>query len=310
MVFTTYDCPAFSADNEPLGAATVDNRNRITCSYPQFDCRYSPVDGSIVESESHSIIPACRHSLVNTMDSSAPPSASSTSTSTSQKSSVNQPSTPSPKPISSSTTSGTTQQHVHSPTFIPDAKGAPTHLKPSIIAAIVVIILIFLVVSAVTFIWYRRRHSLMRAPQPGAESRLNSRTIFPFVLPTPTTSFRNRDGPRQRITDKRNINVSRPLAQRVLQNELDAAREKVAELEEQEARLLGGPVSESAAIQRQRSDNEREAPESTPQDDLAVQLQAAREEINLLARRIADNEEIQAFGWGRAGENEPPPEYV
>ncbi|KAK7013324.1 hypothetical protein R3P38DRAFT_3581177 [Favolaschia claudopus] len=188
-------------------------------------------------------------------------------------------------------------------------------LKPSIVAGIVVTILIFLVVSAIKFIWHRRRHSFMRAPQPraGAESRLDPRSIFPFALPTPTTSSWNRDAARQTITDKHNVSVSRPLAQRVLQNELDAVRDKVVELEEQEMRLAG-PVSESVARQRWRSDSIREVPEeAASQGDLAVQLQAAREEITLLVRRIdelnADNAEVLAFGWGRSRENEPPPDY-
>ncbi|KAK7040022.1 hypothetical protein R3P38DRAFT_2770144 [Favolaschia claudopus] len=163
----------------------------------------------------------------------------------------------------------------------------PVHrsLKPGILAAIAVTISTFLIVGAAAFIWY------------------NGVTIVPS---------RERPNQERTITDKRNISVSRPLAHRVLQNDLDAAREKVAELEEQEMRLAG-PVSELGAMQRRVSDTVGEAPEPAPQGDLAVQLQAAREEINLLVRRIdemnAVNEEVQAFGWGRGRENEPPPDY-
>ncbi|KAK7040005.1 hypothetical protein R3P38DRAFT_3181833 [Favolaschia claudopus] len=220
--------------------------------------------------------------------------------------------------FSSQVTASNTTQDGMSPTYTPHPKAATTimhgSLKPGTLAAIVVTILTVLIVGAAVFIWYKRRHnrSFMRTPQSGAESSLDSGSIVPFALPITNTSSHTGNTRCQTITDKRNISLSRPLAQRVLQNELDAGREKVVELEEQEMRL-GGPASESAAMQRRHSDTVREVPDSSPQDDLAAQLQAVREEMNLIVRRIdelnADNEEVQAFGWGRAGQSEPPPDY-
>ncbi|KAK7040007.1 hypothetical protein R3P38DRAFT_3469606 [Favolaschia claudopus] len=197
-------------------------------------------------------------------------------------------------------------------------KPVPMHhsLKPNILAAITVAaVLTILIGGAAAFIWYKRRHSFTRRRHPGIDSRLHSRSIYPFALPSPpaNTSSLNRNGRHQTIIDQNNIDIGYPFSQRVLQSKLDAAREKMAELEEEhEMQLLTRPVSESDAIQRRLSDTMRDIPDSAPQGDLAIQLQAAREEINLLVRRIDEMntniEEIQAFGWGRAGENEPPPE--
>ncbi|KAK7013326.1 hypothetical protein R3P38DRAFT_2788889 [Favolaschia claudopus] len=172
-----------------------------------------------------------------------------------------------------------TTQHTISPTFTSAGKSATTHLKPSIVAAIAVTISTLLIVGAAVFFWYKRRHShsIIRTPRPGAESTASPRSIFPFALPISNASSHNRlnGGRRPTMTDRRNVSVSRPLAQRVHQNELDVVREKVVELERQEiqtrSRLRLNLTSESAA--RRLSENAVPMETQSP-DESAMQPQS------------------------------------
>ncbi|KAK7039960.1 hypothetical protein R3P38DRAFT_3350012 [Favolaschia claudopus] len=315
MVFSSDDCSASSLSDDHLLVATVSGTNRIVCAYTISDCIYSTVNGSLLIATGADASD-CPLSLLNGSDSSAPGSAPSA--------------TPFPLAYARFVYFQTLIQNsrfvLRIQINIDDSKivwadtnlnQIPMHysLKPGTLAAIAVTISTFLIVGAAAVIWYKRRHnrSRMRTPQPRAGSRLNHGSITPFALPIFNASSYTGNGRRQMITEKRNISASRPFAQRVLQGELDAAREKVVELEEQETRLAGS-ASESDVRQRQHSENVREAFESATQDNLAAQLQAARQEINLLVGRIdemnADHEDGQAFGWGRSRRNGPPPEYV
>ncbi|KAK7060007.1 hypothetical protein R3P38DRAFT_976810 [Favolaschia claudopus] len=102
--------------------------------------------------------------------------------------------------------------------------------------------------------------------------------------------------------------VGSTLAQSVLQTELQAATEKVAELEDQERRSeTGAPQSTRQRLWRLVS--ARAMARNQP-SDLEAQLQVAREEISMLVTRINALEASSDLVWGGGGIEEPPPDYA
>ncbi|KAK7040021.1 hypothetical protein R3P38DRAFT_3350043 [Favolaschia claudopus] len=339
MSSPTKSCPS-SQQAEPLTWELPPKqglRTLIFCEYGSFICTYSPLNGTLVggdsarctspiqpnmdvgvlKSASESSSPVALSSTVNHANTlTAKPSISSSNPGTNPSESPLPPNNPpkrtteglphsapiSPTIPSSTNSTGTstqpttfsTTQHTIASTSTP---AAATHLKPSTLAAIAIgAILTFFIIVSLTFIWlYKRRHSVMRTL--GAQWRFHPRSaLLPFALPSHT----HRQTPS--ITDKRNIIMSRPLAQRVLQNELDAAREKVVELEGQEIQtrsILTGPmisISESAVISQQRPLSDTVVPRTTQARESTMHLaQSGRR------GRAEESEDADADG--------PPPEY-
>jgi hypothetical protein len=129
-------------------------------------------------------------------------------------------------------------------------------------------------------------------------------TISPFTLITEASTPRSRSATLSEESDVRSISPS-TIARQRLETQLHAATEKVADLEGRE-RFDGGDGSADSSMRRLMS--ARSA--STRLPEVEAQLQAAREQIDMLVTRINALEENSDAGWGRVIGDEPPPEYV
>ncbi|KAK7060004.1 hypothetical protein R3P38DRAFT_3524200 [Favolaschia claudopus] len=152
-----------------------------------------------------------------------------------------------------------------------------------------------------TLSWYFRRVRRQRLGRRHSDLEIDpvALTISPF------TTVRNQNqGQADALGLDTSSVVSSTLARSVLQMELQAATDKVAELENQERRSEGRAHSTRGRLWRLASARWRS------HSDLEAQLQAAREEISMLVTRINALEASSDFAWGGGGIEEPPPEYA
>ncbi|KAJ7861457.1 hypothetical protein B0H14DRAFT_2742317 [Mycena olivaceomarginata] len=180
-------------------------------------------------------------------------------------------------------------------TSAPEA--GPTHRAKSRIhaggiAAIAVVLSILLFCLAAILVWHIRRRRRQRQAAKSSEMRIDraATTISPFTLITEAST-----PPQQERNAER----------RRLETQLHAATEKIADIEGRE-RFDGGDGSADSGMRRLMS--ARSA--STRLPEVEAQLQAAREQIDMLVTRINALEENSDAGWGRVIGDEPPPEYV
>ncbi|KAK7013325.1 hypothetical protein R3P38DRAFT_3007558 [Favolaschia claudopus] len=175
-----------------------------------------------------------------------------------------------------------------SPTNAPPA----SHSSPQIntIAAVVSIVVLSVIAAGIILWWYRRRLPLRRIIRT-RRAEEQTRLISPFNLPQLT---RSADRPNFR-PDTRN---DYPVSQQIFQIELAAARLKVSELEAQENRSLRHIPREMRWLLRRVQSRE----EVQTLSEIQTQLQTAREDIDILLRRMnlmAANAE--PVWWERAG---------
>ncbi|KAK7047041.1 hypothetical protein R3P38DRAFT_96613 [Favolaschia claudopus] len=151
-----------------------------------------------------------------------------------------------------------------------------------------------------TVFWYFRRVRRQRLMRRHRDLEIGpvALTISPFTLLN-----QNHWQPDALRLETSSV-VGSTLARSVLQTELQAATDKVAELEDQERRSEGRAQSTRRRLWRLTSARWRS------QSDLEAQLQAAREEISMLVTRINALEANSDFVWGGGGIEEPPPDYA
>ncbi|KAJ7844884.1 hypothetical protein B0H14DRAFT_2775713 [Mycena olivaceomarginata] len=199
-------------------------------------------------------------------------------------------------------------------TSAPVPVAGPTHIDKSRIhargiAVIAVALSIFLFCFAAILVWHIRRRRRQRQAAKSSEMRIDraTTTISPFTLITEASTPRSRSATLSEESDVRSISAS-TIARQRLETQLHAATEKVADLEGRE-RFDGGDSSGGSGMRRMlRLMSARSA--STRLPEVEAQLQAAREQIDMLVTRINALEENSDAGWRRVIGDEPPPEYV
>ncbi|KAK7047037.1 hypothetical protein R3P38DRAFT_2689910, partial [Favolaschia claudopus] len=156
------------------------------------------------------------------------------------------------------------------------------------------------ILGVCTLSWYFRRARRQRLMR-----RRRDLEIDPMALTiSPFTTVRNQNHGQANASGLETSSVvGSTLARSVLQTELQAATDKVAELEDQERRSEGRAQSTRGRLWRLASARWRS------HSDLEAQLQAAREEIGMLVTRINALEASSDFAWGGGGIEEPPPDY-
>ncbi|KAJ7909821.1 hypothetical protein B0H13DRAFT_2490032 [Mycena leptocephala] len=301
-------CPPIDRDGTTL-EATKNGTSVLTCIYrTAVTCVYDLSDGLIIPSLSTTCPPSAAQDLIS---SSAIPN---TSTSRSNSASVQSNSAVS----SASSTEETSSQILptslgstigSSATFLPSGSATATkHRKPvppRVIAAICVAVasvVVGLTIALILCAKHRRRAAKHEATAVDRDAN----TVSPFTLIT------QMDGPNDEATPPRDADLwdvsPSTVARQRLETELREVHEKMADLQDlsrsSTRAAAGSGVRGVLRLMSMPSTATRGLP------DVEAQLEASREQINMLMTRMQALEANANSAYGVGFSNEPPPAYV